>query len=108
MADDKKNGPGPDQAQALAVDILGALPRGGVLVDEPVEVAPPIPGGPERPESPSVVDVPVELPEVVPDVAPGDERPADAADLVAWAIGRGVPSYAAWAMTDAELKKLEV
>lgn len=113
MSDTEKKSKAPalDQAQALAADIPGALPRGGMLVDEPVEVAPPAPDAPAPTTSPMVADVPVDLPEIVPDVAPGDERPpADATkpDLVAWAIGRGVPSYEAWAMTVATLKKLEV
>lgn len=107
----KPKAPALDQAQALAVNIPGALPRGGVLVDVPVEVAPPAADTPEPPRSPMVADVPIELPAITPDAEPDEGRPgseANKADLVAWAISRGVPSYEAWVKTVPELKKLEV
>lgn len=113
MSDTEKKSKAPalDQAQALATDIPGALPRGGVLVDVPVEVAPPAADAPEPLRSPMVADVPIELPEVIPDPEPAGDRPGSDAtkpDLVAWAISRGVPSYEAWAMTIPQLKKMEV
>ena len=50
---------------------------------------------------------PITVHEVVPDV-PADDRPHrdDTKDeWVAWAIGRGMPSYEAWALTKPALMK---
>lgn len=125
MPDPKPKAPALDQTQAMAVTIPGALPpaptldNGGIapgsgmlskFTPQPERVL--SPGQTEDltpPPAPMLTDVPIDLPEIIPDAVHDDRPPADAlkADWAAWAISRGVPSYEAWAMTLPELKKME-